>query len=197
MKIPKTWGDITIGQFQKLHSVQHGIYDFNFEKEIAVLSVLTNHTQDELESMPKTKVIELARATDFINQPLSEKLNSTFKIGRRRFKVLLEAEKISAEQFILLNRYTANDANSIENLHYILAVLTNEHRFFRKIQAFDHDFEAKAKLFQDKLSIEKAFAPSVFFCEVYKQWLNATETYLLKKANKIIQQTKQELMELM
>lgn len=192
-KIFKNWGDITIGVFQKLHNAQNGVYDFGFEREIAVLSVLSDYTVEELEAMPKDQVLKVAQETRFVNEPLTESFNVKFRIGRRRFRIIVEANKISAEQFILLNRYTANEANSIENLHYILATLTEEVTWMGKRLKYDHDFEGKAKLFQDKLSIEMAFAPSVFFCEVYKSWLTATETYLAKKAKTAIHQVKTEL----
>ena len=194
MKIPKTWSDLTIGQFQKLTSVQHGIYDFAVEQEIAVLSVLTELTTEQLESMPKIRLVEMARATDFIKQPISEKLNKRFKIKGRVFDVQFKAEQITAEQFIILNKYTENEATTTDNLHYILAVLTNERTgIWGKLKSFDFDFEGKALLFQEYLSIDKAFAPSVFFCEVYKSWLGVTETYLMQRAKELEAMAKKEL----
>jgi len=197
MKIPKTWSDLTIAQFQRLTSVQHGVFDFAVEQEIAVLSVLTELTTEQLESMPKIRLVEMARATDFIKHPISDKLNKRFKIGSRVFDVLLKAEEITAEQFIILNKYTENDDTTTDNLHYILAVLTNERAgIWGRKKPFDFDFENKALLFQEFLSIDKAFAPSVFFCEVYKSWLGVGETYLLQRAKELEKMAKMELKEL-
>jgi len=192
MKIPKEWKDITIEQFQELHTLQNATYDFHLDKEIAILSVLTQMDSKQLEEIPKADLVRLTTVTNFINKPLSEKLHNHFRIGRRLFKVRLQAEQISAEQFILLNRYTESHDNTIENLHYIMAVMTNEVGWFG-LKKFDVDFEGKAKLFKEKLSIEHAFAPSVFFFEVYKSWLSLSETYLLNQAKNLKTMAEKEL----
>jgi hypothetical protein len=189
------WSEITIGQYQQLVSIQNGVYEFGIEKEIAVLSCITGKPTEELEELPKDKLIELAKVTKFINDPISDTLKPIFKCGGKTYNVLMNAEKISTEQFILLNRYTENEANTIDNLHYILAVLTNEKQYWwsSNVHRFDYNFEEKAKLFKDKLSIEMAHAPAVFFCKVYKSWLEITETYLLEKMKGIVTKAKEEL----
>ena len=192
MKIPKEWKDITIEQFQELRTIQNAEHEFFLDKEISILSVLTQMDSKELEAIPKADLIRLSTVTNFINKPLSERLHNHFRIGRRLFKVRLKAEQISAEQFILLNRYTESNDDTIENLHYIMAVLTNEVGWFG-LKKFDVDFEGKAKLFKENLSIEHAFAPSVFFFEVYKSWLKVSETYLLKEAKKMKVRAEMEL----
>ena len=123
---------------------------------------------------------------------MSDALRSYIRVGGRVFKINLKAESITAEQFILLNKYTTNEATTIENLHYIVAVLTNEVKLFRK-RKFDYDYEGKAQLFKEKLSINTVYASSVFFCKVYKKWLEVSETYLIQKV-KEMEQMKMEQM---
>ena len=156
--------------------------------------MLTSMTVDQLETMPKVRLVDIARATDFIKHPISTKLNKTFRIGVRVFDTVLEAETITAQQFILLNKYTGSEAETTENLHYILAVLTNERKgIFGRKYPFDFDFENKAQLFKDKLSIDHAFAPSVFFCKIYESWLDVTQTSLLKQAKEVERKAKKIL----
>ena len=175
------WSDITIGQFQELTSIKNGVYDYAIEKEIAVISCITGIGVDELEARPKTTLLDIAKDTEFIKQPIPDRLRGSFNIGMKRFDIQLNSQNISAEQFILLNKYTTDEANTIENMHYIMAVLTNQKRWFKSLP-FSEDFEGKAQLFKEKLSIGVAYPAAVFFCKVYKSWLDLIETYLIQKA---------------
>ena len=186
------WKDITIGKYQELLSIQHGVYEFGIEKEVALVACLLGQPIEELEELPRDEFIEVAKVTRFMQEPMSDLLTPMFRCGGKTFNVVMNAEKISAEQFILLNRYTENEANTIDNLHYILAVLTNERRYW-SVHRFDYNFEAKAQLFKEKLSIEMAHAPAVFFCKVYKSWLAISETYLVEKMKEITEKAKMEL----
>ena len=93
MKIPKEWKDITIEQFQELHTIQNSEHEFFLDKEIAILSVLTQMDSKELEAIPKADLVRLSTVTNFINKPLSERLHNHFIIGRRLFKVRLKPNK--------------------------------------------------------------------------------------------------------
>lgn len=188
------WNDITIGQFQELQNIKQLTYDFEIEKEIAILSALSGQSTEQLEALPKSKLVDLSRKASFINEPMSEKLTSYFRCGSRVFKVNLKAESITAEQYILLNKYTATDESTIENLHYIIAILTNEKKYWVITKKFDYDFEGKSQLFKNELSINKVFASSVFFCKVYKKWLEVSETYLIEKTKEMLQKVNNEMM---
>ena len=146
--------------------------------------MLTQIPIEELEGMPKHEIIELTKQISFFKKPLPEKLRKIFRIGFKRYFIELEAKNITAEQFILLNKYTTSEAFTIENLHYIMAVLTYERKWWKK-QPFDKDFEAKAELFRKELTIDIAYPVSVFFCEVYRVWLETTKIFLIEKANKL------------
>jgi len=186
---------ITISQFQQIKSIEGQTFEFGIEKEIAVLSVLSGIDTDTLESYPKDKLIGLTHkhAQDM---DISEQPTCKFRIGRRVFDVCLEANKLTAEQFILIARYTESEANTIENLHYIMAALTQEHKLLIGLHPFAFDYEGKAELFRQRLTIDKAYGTAVFFCEVYKSWLNATEIYLVEEAKKLQTMVKESLIQM-
>ena len=179
------WKNITIGQFQQLDTIGKAEYELSIEREIAVISCVTGKSIDELESYPKDKLMEVAHSLDFMKEPMSDKLVSSFKVKGRTFKVILECQKLNAQQLILMMKYCPTLETVTANIHYIMAVITNEKKWYlRKPLPFEEDFEGKAELFKG-MSIETVHATCVFFCKVYKSWLEATETSLLMKAKEL------------
>ncbi len=184
------YSELTIADFQALKQVERDTFELPIDKEIAVLSILSGGTIEMLEGLPKYKLNEIAHQTSFFKQPLPEKLRNDFRIGFKRYKIELRAQNITAEQFILLNKYTTSESTIIENLHYTLAVLSYEKKLVG-LQRFDKDFEDKAQRIQKELTIDIAYPVAVFFWAVYQSWLEATKTYLVKKAKNI--KTKAEM----
>lgn len=180
----KKYSQLTIKDFQRIKEVEGQTYDLPIDKEIAVLSILTGGSIDMLEGLPKYKLAELAKETSFFKEPLPDKLINKCRIGLKRFKLELRPQNISAQQLILLNKYAETEDKSIENLHYIMATLSYEEKLIG-LHKFDHDFEKKAQLFREKMTIDIAYPLTVFFCATYAGWLEATETYLIEKAKEV------------
>ena len=189
------YNQLTIKDFQELKAIELESFELTIEKEIAVLSILTGFDRDELERCPKSELMELTKQTAFFSQPVPEVLMKTFKIGFKRYWIELEVKNMTAEQFILINRYTKTEADTIANLHYLMAVISYERRWWKK-QPFDKDFEAKAELFRNKLTIDIAYSVSVFFCNLCRSWLQATQIYLVEKATEIKTKATKQLNEL-
>lgn len=188
------WSNITIDKFQQLATIRAAHFDYEVERELAVISCITGISTDDLETFPKSKIMELSRGISFINTPVPDKLKSGCFVMGSWYDIETKANNINAEQFILLNKFTTSEAETVANLHNIMATLTYKRKYvFGKREPFSKDFEAKAEAFKNHMSIEIANGAAVFFCNLYKGLLSSSEIYLMQQA-KILKEKAAKMM---
>jgi len=185
------WNDITIEQYQKLHLLSKEVFELEIDKELQTLSIVYGVSVDELENKTSGQLAELSRKASFLSTELPTKLTVLVKIGKR-YRIMTEANKLTAQQFILLNKFTKDEDTTVANLHYIMAVISSERRRFKKDLPFDHEFEDKAQKFKG-MSIATAYPVALFFCVLYKKLQEATLNYLDKQRVKI-EKTRKKLL---
>ena len=75
---------------------------------------------------------------------------------REKHEFELKAQNITAQQYILINRYTVNRGNVVENMHYLMAALSYEVDLLGRRKAWDYNYEAKAQTFLKQMPYDIA-----------------------------------------
>ena len=190
------WSDITIEKFQKINNVRNGVYEFDVEKEIAFISAVTGISTEELEAMPYKELLELGKKCKFAGEPIRERLKKRVRIGAKFYEFELKAQNITAQQYILINRYTVNEGNVVENMHYLMAALSYEVDLLGRRKAWDYNYEAKAQTFLKQMPYDIANTIMVFFCKVYAAWSEATKDFLHKQTMQATREVVKQMVEM-
>lgn len=175
---------ITIRHLQELKEIE----DFNpLEKAIHTICILDEKDVDTVERMKVKDIFkrfnELMDALNFDNT-----IKTSFKIKGRRFRMIKNATEMEGQHFVALQKYNNEDLKDlINNLHEIMALLTEEVNIFgkpKKIKHIGSHFDEVSKLFLE-LPYEIAYSYSLFFSLLYPKLLNATQTYLETMVKKL------------
>jgi len=182
MKTPTNWNQITIGQFQHINAAIKSYPDNAVSQSVWMLAALTGKSREELLAMDFTREFKpLMAELNWVNTtPLPEQLPAEFEVDGQKYRLVYDIKQRTTGQFIDLAHFAAEPESIITNLHYILAVLCvpggqKDHSV---------DFEQRAKIFRDKMTIDIAYPIATFFL---KQWLDSLPrilTYLEKRAMK-------------
>lgn len=182
MKVPKNWNEITIGQFQHINAAIKNYPDNAVSQSVWMLAALAGKSREELLAMDFTREFKpLMAELDWINTtPLPEKLPAEFEVDNQKYKLVYDIKQRTTGQFIDLAHFSSEPEEIIPNLHFILAILCVPEG------QKDHsvNFEQRAKLFREKITIDIAYPIATFFL---KQWLDSLPrilTYLEKRAMK-------------
>ena len=169
MEIPSKWSDVTIGQYQAMTKViAKQLTDL--EQRIELANIFLGEEADHL------TVPELRRETDklnFISVLPSEKMAYGFTLDGRAFSVKVIAQSLTAGQYIDLCSLIKKPEDTITNLHKIMAVIATDGAY----KGYQHN----AKLFQEKLTMDKVYPASAFFLKVGQGLMKHIEAYLSKE----------------
>jgi len=193
MKLPKTWNDITIGQYiDLLPSAYKGMNEV--EKVIHSLSILTEQSKDDIRALSIDQAKEYNSKLSFLNELPSSHYKATFKLNGVKYRVEPNANKMSAGSYITtmhLFQDLANDPEKIEkNLHIILAQVVQpiKRKGFKWVN-YEIDRMKIAEDFYNGLSMEVAYPICVFFCQLSKHLTPIIEDY----STKTLERTMKEL----
>lgn len=169
------WNDITIGKIQQILALTT---KNEIKRTAQTIAILKGIPYEEVEAWS----IDELRAVDLsgIQQIPKGKLKFKFKHKGRRFRLIRNANEMSAHHFIELQELQKKD--TIEALHEIIACLSYRVNIFgRKI---DDDYNWKVEHFKE-LPVPNFYHFCIFFLNLYPQLLNATLIYLKAETNKV------------
>lgn len=169
------WKDITISKIQSILAIDT---DNEIKRTAATIAILNGITYEEVEGW----TIDELRAVDLsgIQEIPKGKLKFKFKHNGRRFRLIRNANEMSAHHFIELQELQKKD--TIQALHEIIACLSYRVNIFgRKI---DDDYNWKVDNFKE-LPVPNFYHYCIFFLKLYPKLLNATITYLKAETKKV------------
>jgi len=181
MKLPKSWQDISIGTFQKLHTLTEP----TFENQIATLAVLTGQTVEQIEEMPIKDITSAIKSLAWMSQLPTAKDCKKFKNGLTTYKFVASQHELAAHQFIAVQDLFGQQDNWVGNLHKIMAALAVKYRWFRKSEIKPTEFEWVADLFKERMSIANAYGYALFFSLCLPELLETTRVYLEQEVAKL------------
>lgn len=179
MRLPKSFNDITIEQFQECYFLlgKHPSID----TWIMVLSTLSGKKFDEIEAMPIKKVKEAINKLQFLLNPnLNEKVNKFITIKGRLFKAVFFASDMQTNQVADLKGLMNSEGQSVndtivENAHKLLACIyvPLTLKGFRYIPSKHKEVSQYFR----KAKMGDVYGTLFFYSETYKNLIQAINTF--------------------
>lgn len=193
MKIPKSWNEITIGQYinllpsnyKKLNAIQSTIH---------TLSILTGKSKEEIRQLPKDKAERMVKSLSWMENKPQGQYKKTFKLNGKRYKVDPNANTLLAGQYMdameILKRLPDDNETIEKNLHLLLSVVCRpqKRKWFKWVDD-EIDLVKTAELLHDNLTLDIAYPIIVFFCLLSNQLTPIINDF----SNRKIAKTEQEL----
>lgn len=180
------WNSINIKQGQEV--IEATKIQDRVKKEIAVCAAIFKKPIEYYETMPRTKLIQLIKKTDWISKMPESRFQAPFRNGNYLYKFKSHPNQLSQSDFVLLQKY---GVNYVENLHQILAILSIKFRIIPTKQIDKMDFETRSELFLNKMPFGLAYSYCLFFSTYYPALLQIGQAYLegQRKAAEAFMQT--------
>jgi len=166
MKLPKSWSDVTVGQYiEVIKSIQ---LDSNFETQLELLGVLADVPTEDLEDLELDEFSALISKVAFVQSEPSKR--NAQKIGDYQLKPL---NKIKVEEFLDLEYYVTKDY--IQHLPIICAILYKQTRVDEwkhlTYEPHEYDLEERSKEFLD-ISINSVYGVVTSYLKWRENFLN-------------------------
>lgn len=175
MKIPKSWNDVTIGQFMELRQSTKDLSD-NFDITNNHIAVLCGITQQDVMAMKVETRNKIVDRIGFITTEPEGKFSSTFWHNRKRWKVTDNINKLTASQYVDVSMFIKMGAS--ENYHNILGVICQPMRLGVLKRKYDTDKVMKYADEMLDLPVPVAMSIAAFFLNSLQLSIDNTQTYL-------------------
>lgn len=192
MKVPKSYREITVEQYQAIYPALKE-EDWN-----QIIAILNNVSEEEVNALPLSKGLKLTKALQFLKQPIEAKVEKTFylsgllksvhytprpkglvKIQGKWFMPSKDVYEINTGRYNSIKTLLAEN-EPVDVLHHLCALTfcNVERKGLKYSWKYDGSrHNENAELFK-KAPVSIAY-PSVFFCsEVSLNWILNTQDYL-------------------
>lgn len=192
MRLPKSWNDITIGQFQECYFL---LKDRNIESWVKVISVLSGLKYAEVENIPIKKLKRHIFSLQFLLNPnLNTKVKKYISVNKRIYKATYNASDLSAAQaadiktFLKPEPGVSHMDTIVENANKVLASIYLPLTW----TGFKYNGSKHAKISSDfcKVKMGDVYGTLFFYSVVYEKLMQTTLDYFEKN-----QKEKTELMQ--
>jgi len=202
LKIPTSWDDIKLAQYQEyIQYLQDNENERQYKLVLNLLSILTDTDIEVFYKLNMDTIYEIQTNIKFMEEEPTARFKNIIEIDGVRYGFQKDMHKLTLGEWIDIEHYIVN-GDIISNLHYIVAI------FYRKIvkegdEYFDYEIEpytdiqleGRAKLFKHNTNIQDIYGISVFFYLIVSElWNNitssSTEMTMEEKITMIIERTK-------
>lgn len=198
----KNWNSITIEEYQLIYGIINDAKMIDFEKEVKLISIINEIPESELDAMSIDKFKALKPSLEFLhNGKIEGKLQPYMKVDKDKFKISLDAFRLTYGQYVDITTFLAGDNAVVENLHLIMAslALPVKKNWYGKETVLDygqvpHDELAK-KMLQSNFA--NSYHTSVFFLKLINALIKATGLYSVRKLMKEGRVTKEKMREIL
>jgi hypothetical protein len=165
IKLPKSWYDVTIGQWSELQSVDRELTPLS--RNIQNISILTDTDPDDIRKLSISDFKTLSSHLSWMNEDLPTEIKSTFIIDGIEFGMIPDLNYITTGEYMDIENLKED---STGNAHMIAAVLWRRIREkdpltgLYKIEEHTPDgFIWRSNLFKNKLPITSIWGAVIFF----------------------------------
>ncbi|OHB92405.1 MAG: hypothetical protein A2Z57_12045 [Planctomycetes bacterium RIFCSPHIGHO2_12_39_6] len=181
MRLPKSWSEISIGQYQQIITIL-SVYKDPIEREVKLIAFLSGKTEAEIEGLTVKQITDKARSLGFLyGQPPQGKVHTHFKCKGRKYQAVILTEGMTAGQFIDFNNAGkgASEEELPYHMHELIACMCKTRKlFWQKWEYIPYD-----KTCDDLLSLPMTIAHPyfVFFCQVLINLQEPIQDYFHEK----------------
>jgi len=194
------WKSITVGQFKIVDSIIQSDLSED-DKNIELVAQLFNYSEEEINLMPISKFAEKLNSIQFLREtPPTDKLPNYIFLNRKFYKVIKNLTDITAGQYADLKEYTKVKEDINSKLNLILTTFIVPCTWYGSPKKYNGERIPKQADDFDEMPMSIAYSLAVFFCNLFPQLIEATEIYMvqkaeseLKKANKILKKQLEDL----
>jgi len=176
------WSNVTVFQYQQINELYANSKDLtDLDISVKVASILTNQTENQIDSLPVKELAPLLESIAFINEEIKPEAVKVLKINGRRYKCVYDVRNIPASRYIE-SKHFSNDV--MGNLHKIMAcmVIPQKRGCFGwkddKYDAGKHSDYAQDML---EAPIVSVLGSVVFFYQVFKLWIKNSNGYMVQQ----------------
>lgn len=179
MKIPKSYFDISIRQFDELKRANE--IEDQKGRQLAQLAILLDIDIDEVEKLPIAKFQEINQSIKFLLETPKGDFRRIIEIDGVKWGFVRNLEHVTLGEWIDLDYYVAEWDDVKHKLASVLwRRVISEDELGYHIEDYDGaKAEESSKIFYDKLSYGDVWMGSVFFCELGNQFLIYSKGSLL------------------
>jgi len=176
------WTDVTVFQYQQMNELYLNSNDLSdLDISVKVASILTNQTENQIDSLSVNQLGPLLDSISFINTDIKPEAVKIIQINGRRYKCIYDVRNIPASRYIE-SKHFSNDV--LGNLHKIMACLViPQKKVFLGWVDDKYDAGKHSDYAQDMLEapIVSVLGSVVFFYQVYRIWIKNTKDYMVKQ----------------
>lgn len=203
MKIPKSWDELTIGQYIELRPVLNANFDNPITEIIHLLAVLLQQPTQEVCKMTVDDYLNVRNDLSFIwETELPREIQRRFKVNGKWYEVVTNARQLNGGQYIsLVTKLKDTNGNpdaTIDMLHQILTSISipvsKGKLGWNKLEIEPTYYQDTAKEFYDHLPMSIAYPIGVFFYNLSQSLMTAIQDYSNKKLTEA-EKIKKEVME--
>lgn len=128
MRLPKSFNDITVGQYQKIYFL---LKENTNESWVAIISELSGKPYDEIEAIPIRELKLIIKRLDFILRPevLHEKVKKYIAVRGRICKAIYQADLLNTAQLVDIKTFL----QPTKDLDQTETTVVNAHRLLASI----------------------------------------------------------------
>lgn len=177
MKIPNSWKDVSVFQWQQLMDL-YSKNDPELDLETLTLSILCNMTESELYSLPQATYNDILKRADFVHEPPKGEAERHIEVNGKRYKCIYDVRNIKAARYIESKHFAKDPTNNIHRL--AASMVQPQKRVCFMWKDVPYDATKHEEYANDLLAapITSVYGSILFFCEVYRRSIHSLKDYL-------------------
>lgn len=177
----ENYSQLPIGKYEEILTICKGkINEDAIEQQLAILSVLTDRSEDELSNLPLAEYSDLARRMRFLyaEDKGRHRIARSYKVGDMVLIPRMDLDKITTAQYIDFQTYAkGGEANIVQMLSCFLVPQGCNYNT-------GYDMVEVQKVIREHLSVTDVFSLAAFFFKQYRELMRSSLTYLTRNAKK-------------
>lgn len=188
MRIPKSWSDVTIGQFQELSAVDKE----NEIEDIALkVAILTDTDSDYIRNLPLRQFYDISENLNFFKEKIPTDWKPRFEWNGQKYGFIPDLTFVSTGEWLDAEAFKQDVTGNLHNYAALLwrPIVSEEGEEYTIKEHTTIGFSARAKTFKE-LPITYIQGGLVFFLTFSAQCLETMKESLAKEAQKMQTQKK-------
>lgn len=179
-----SYKELPLGKWEEIYKLKNEDNDLT---QIKLLSILSDLTEEEILDLPLNEFKALNNLSAFLlDEPQKKQIETEYLLGDTIYELTSNVDKLIVSQFIDYQTFVKDvDKYLVELIGVFLIPKGKKYNT-------DYDIRDAHEDIRKYLSIEDAVSLSAFFLILSQSWLEATETYLIKKMKKMMKQQKKK-----
>lgn len=197
---------ITIKDYMNYKCALENPNTTDFEKHIEILAMLCGLQRSDLMQLPARQITPLFNSMEFLKKQPTSEVKEFYEIAGKKYKLIMDVNKLTAGQFIDLSHYTKDPELIIDNLHLVCSVLMlpvipyrgkKNVDIVRTEKYLETPIDETSEFLYNNMPITEALGISNFFTFLFDVFIQITKHYLEQERTKQLNRASKMLSEAM